>query len=313
MPKSLIEKAGRPSRTGFQPVCLGLPARGTACLAWGWKPRNRQARGAVLLSRQALRRNHADGSGWHGQLGRSRRQLAAELRHRQRTHPKLPSRRTQSGGRVARHNRPVACSTQTSTASFRLGAGTPLQAGPVGQASSLSILGFQPVAPPVWRGAGSPGTDRPEALSYFPDRLCAGTMQMDPGGTANLAVLGGNLPPSFGTGSAPTQSCLPGAPRAAGASPATTGQWPVPPRPLLHRSGWERARRAPFPAIPVGDHRPAGCSARSCRHAACIDMNASCSGAMSPIAAHTKLWTSSSARASWPSAAVATKKRSSVG
>jgi hypothetical protein len=28
---------------------------------------------------------------------------------------------------------------------------------------------------------------------------------MDPGGTANLAVLGGNLPPSFGTASAPTK------------------------------------------------------------------------------------------------------------
>ena len=50
----------------------------------------------------------------------------------------------------------------------------------------------------------------------------AGNMRIDPGGTANLAVLGGNLPPSFGTGSAPPQSCIPGAPRAAGESPATT-------------------------------------------------------------------------------------------
>ena len=156
---------------------------------------------------------------------------------RQRTHPKLHSRRTQSGGRSARHNEPLAHTTQTSTASVRLRDCLPLRADQVGQASSLSVLGFQPVVSRPRRGAGSPGTDRPEALSYFPDRLCAGTMQMDPGGTANLAVLGGNLPPSFGTGSAPTQSCLPGAPRAAGASPATTGRWPVPPRPLLHRSG----------------------------------------------------------------------------
>ena len=39
-------------------------------------------------------------------------------------------------------------------------------------------------------------------------------MRMDPGGTANLAVLGGNLPPSFGTGSAHAQGFNPGAPRA---------------------------------------------------------------------------------------------------
>ena len=192
---------------------------------------------ATASFRLSFSRNHAIGSGWHGQLGRSRRQLAAEFRHRPRTHPKLRSRRPQSDGRTARHNVPSAHTTQTSTASFRLGAGTPLQADPVGQASSPSVLGFQPVAPPVWRGAGSPGTDRPVALSYFPDRLCAGTMQMDPGGTANLAVLDGNVPPSFGTGSAPTKECILGAPRAAGASPATTGRWPVPPRPLLHRSG----------------------------------------------------------------------------
>ena len=68
------------------------------------------------------------------------------------------------------------------------------------KAGRPSRTGFQPVAPPVWRGAGSPGTDRPEALSYFSDRLSAGTMRLDPGGTANLAVLGGNLPPSSGTG-----------------------------------------------------------------------------------------------------------------
>jgi len=48
-------------------------------------------------------------------------------------------------------------------------------------------------------------------------------MQIDPGGTANLAVLGGNLPPSFGTGSARTKGYIPGAPRTAGGSLATTG------------------------------------------------------------------------------------------
>jgi hypothetical protein len=37
-------------------------------------------------------------------------------------------------------------------------------------------------------------------------------MQMDPGGTANLAVLSGNLPPSFGVGIARTKDCIPGAP-----------------------------------------------------------------------------------------------------
>jgi len=52
---------------------------------------------------------------------------------------------------------------------------------------------------------------------------------MDPGGTANLAVLGGNLPPSFGTARPPTKSRILGAPRAAGEAPATTGRWTVPP------------------------------------------------------------------------------------
>ena len=54
-----------------------------------------------------MNRNHADGSGWHGQLGRSRRQLAAELRHGQRAHQRVHSRRTASGGRVARHDGPA--------------------------------------------------------------------------------------------------------------------------------------------------------------------------------------------------------------
>ncbi len=49
-------------------------------------------------------------------------------------------------------------------------------------------------------------------------------MQTDPGGTANLAVLGGNLPPSFGMASARTKGCIPGAPRAAGESLATTSR-----------------------------------------------------------------------------------------
>ena len=43
---------------------------------------------------------------------------------------------------------------------------------------------------------------------------------MDPGGTANLAVLGGNLPPSFGTARAPTEVCIPSAPKAAGRRPS---------------------------------------------------------------------------------------------
>ena len=46
---------------------------------------------------------------------------------------------------------------------------------------------------------------------------------MDLGGTASLAVLGGNLPPSFGTGGTHTKGCMPGAPRTSGKSPATTG------------------------------------------------------------------------------------------
>ncbi len=69
-------------------------------------------------------------------------------------------------------------------------------------------------------------------------------MQMDPGGTANLAVLGGNLPPSSGTGRAPTKSCIPGAPRAMGDPPTTTCRRPVPPRPLQHRSGPGKRRSA---------------------------------------------------------------------
>jgi len=49
------------------------------------------------------------------------------------------------------------------------------------------------------------------------------------GGTANMAVLGGNLPPSFGTATAHTNRGALGAVQAAGESPAATGRWPVPP------------------------------------------------------------------------------------
>jgi hypothetical protein len=41
-------------------------------------------------------------------------------------------------------------------------------------------------------------------------------MQLGPGGTANLAVLGGNLPPSFGTENLRTKQGFPCAPAAAG-------------------------------------------------------------------------------------------------
>ena len=58
-----------------------------------------------------------------------------------------------------------------------------------------------------------------------------------PGGTANLAVLGGNLPPSFGPANARINGCVLGAVQAAGVSPAATGRWPVPPRFQLHCSG----------------------------------------------------------------------------
>ncbi len=46
-------------------------------------------------------------------------------------------------------------------------------------------------------------------------------MQMDPGGTANLAVLGGNLPPSFGTSTHSPEDAFPADPKrwAGGPSP----------------------------------------------------------------------------------------------
>ena len=63
-------------------------------------------------------------SGWNGQPGRSRRQLAAELRHSEYSNCLGRSRRSESGGRVARRNGPVARSTLTYTASLwpKLGA-----------------------------------------------------------------------------------------------------------------------------------------------------------------------------------------------
>ncbi len=98
---------------------------------------------------------------------------------------------------------------------------------------------------PITQASGLRRTRRsitgPIVFDIALDALSAGTMRLDPGGTANLAVLGGKLPPSFGTGSAHTNGCIPDVPRAAGESPATTGRWPVPPRPLLHRSGSARA------------------------------------------------------------------------
>jgi acyl transferase domain-containing protein/NAD(P)-dependent dehydrogenase (short-subunit alcohol dehydrogenase family) len=59
--------------------------------------------------------------------------------------------------------------------------------------------------------------------------LALATAQPVQGGTANLAVLGGNLPPSFGTASVQTNRGALGAVQAAGVSPTATGQWPVPP------------------------------------------------------------------------------------
>jgi hypothetical protein len=55
-------------------------------------------------------------SGWNGQLGSSRRQLAAALRQGDCSNQMGSAGRTQSGGRVARHNGPVARSTKLLTA-----------------------------------------------------------------------------------------------------------------------------------------------------------------------------------------------------
>jgi len=60
----------------------------------------------------------------------------------------------------------------------------------------------------------------------FHDLGCGGKRL---GGTANLAVLGGNLPPSFVSEVLRINWWQQGAPSAVGESPAATGQWPVPP------------------------------------------------------------------------------------
>ena len=52
------------------------------------------------------------GSGWNGPPARSRRQLAAELRQGDLANQMVGRRRTQSGGRVARRNGPVARSNR---------------------------------------------------------------------------------------------------------------------------------------------------------------------------------------------------------
>ncbi len=61
-------------------------------------------------------------SGWNGQLGRARRQPAAELRHSEPPNCLSCARRTTGGGRVARRNGPVARSTRNRVASIGLGA-----------------------------------------------------------------------------------------------------------------------------------------------------------------------------------------------
>jgi len=80
-------------------------------------------------------------------------------------------------------------------------------------------------------GAGAPG---PRVRSEVADiggaeRPTEETLPLVPGGTANLAVLDGNVPPSLGTGRAPSRGSVPGAPGAAGESSAPTGSRPVPP------------------------------------------------------------------------------------
>ena len=63
------------------------------------------------LTCRLLGREDADESGWNGQPGRSRRQLAAELWQENPANPLMAARRIESGGRVARRNGPVARST----------------------------------------------------------------------------------------------------------------------------------------------------------------------------------------------------------
>jgi hypothetical protein len=77
---------------------------------------------------RALSRNGAGKSGWNGQPGRSRRQPAAELRLEDLSNQMVPARPTQSGGRVARRNGPVARSTSLLDALSRLGTLSPKSA-----------------------------------------------------------------------------------------------------------------------------------------------------------------------------------------
>ena len=93
-------------------------------------------------------------------------------------------------------------------------------------------------------------------------------MQIDPGDTANLAVLGGNLPPSFGTGSAHTKGYIPGAPRTAGESPSNPpglqGKPPTPPGRVL--PGSSRSWYEPGPCRSIRVARPTWpFSAATCR------------------------------------------------
>jgi len=96
--------------------------------------------------------------------------------------------------------------------------------------------------------------------------VLAGTMRRSPGGTANLAVLGGNLPPSFGTANARIDWGGLGAVQAAGESPAATGRWPVPPKPRPHRSALEcadGAQRSFSPPLSESVDSPQGCNVNS--------------------------------------------------
>ena len=74
--------------------------------------RMRMNQSSSLCALRVLSRNDAEESGWNGPLARSRRQLAAEFRHSQRSNQSVCPGRSSSGGRAARRNRPVARSTQ---------------------------------------------------------------------------------------------------------------------------------------------------------------------------------------------------------
>ena len=85
------------------------------------------------------------------------------------------------------------------------------------------------------------------------ERSTGETQRSDPGGTANLAVLGGNLPPSFSTGGAPARRSVPGAPGAADEPSAPTGSRPFPPGPRRHNPGPSGPHHCPpLPITPPG-------------------------------------------------------------